>query len=140
MSTADNKALMRCFVQVWGKGSLDTLDELAAPHFSVSYPLLRETVYGSEAFKQVLMGFHAGLPDVEVVSEEVIAEGDKAVVRWTGRGTHQGVFLGIPPTGKQVTWTGITIYRIADGKIVEERGEEDALGMLQQLGVVPSMG
>jgi len=86
------------------------------------------------------MRFHAGLPDVEVVSEDVIAEGDKAVVRWTGRGTHQGVLLGIPPTGKQVTWTGMTIYRIADGKIVEERGEEDALGFLQQLGVVPSMG
>lgn len=140
MSTEENKALVRRFVQVWGKGSLDTLDELAAPNFSVYYPLLRETVHGSEAFKQVLMRFHTGLPDAEVVSEEVIAEGDQVVVRWTGQGTHTGELLGIPPTGKQATLTGITIYRLADGKIVEERGEEDALGFLQQLGVIPAMG
>ncbi len=76
MSTEENKAIVRRFVQVWGKGSLDTVDELAAPDFSVYYPLLRETVHGPEAFKQVLMGVHAGLPDVEAVSEDVIAEGE----------------------------------------------------------------
>ena len=69
-----------------------------------------------------------------------MAAGDKEVVRWTIRGTHTGELMGIPPTGKQVAWTGITIYRLADGKIVEEKGEEDALGFLQQLGVVPGMG
>ena len=140
MAAEENKALARRFVQVWGKESLDTLDELAAPNFSVYYPVLREIVHGPEAFKQVLMGLHAGLSDVEVVSEEVIAEGDQVVVRWTARGTHTGELLGIPPTGKQVTWTGITIYRLTDGKIVEERGEEDALGLMQQLGVNPAMG
>lgn len=140
MSTEANKATVRRFVQVWGKGSLDTIDELAAPNFSVYHPLLRETVHGPEAFKQVLMVIHAGLPDVEVVSENEIAEGDQVAVRWTMHGTHSGELLGIPPTGKQVTLTGITIYRLADGKIVEERGEEDALGFMQQLGVIPSMG
>lgn len=127
METEENKALVRRFVQVWGKGSLDTIDELAAPNFSVYYPLLRETVHGPEAFKQVIMGVHAGLPDV-------------VVVRWTMHGSHTGELLGIPPTGKQVTLTGITIYRLSDGKIVEERGEEDALGLMQQLGVIPVMG
>lgn len=140
MATEENKALVRRFVQVWGKGSLDTVDELAAPDFSVYYPLLPRTVHGPEAFKQVLMRVHAGLPDLEVVSEEVIAEGDQVVVRWTVRGTHTGEWLGIPPTGKQVRWTGITIYRLTDGKIVEERGEEDALGVMQQLGVIAAMG
>ncbi len=140
METEENKALVRRFVQVWGKGSLDTIDELAAPNFSVYYPLLRETVHGPEAFKQVIMGVHAGLPDVEAVSEDVIAEGDQVAVRWTMHGTHTGELLGIPPTGKQVTLTGITIYRLSDGKIVEERGEEDALGFMQQLGVIPAMG
>jgi len=72
--------------------------------------------------------------------EEEMAAGDKEVVRWTIRGTHTGELMGIPPTGKQVAWTGITIYRLADGKIVEEKGEEDALGFLQQLGVVPAPG
>ena len=140
MSIEANKATVRRFVQVWGQGSLDTIDELAAPNFSVYYPLLRETVHGPEAFKQVLMGVHAGLPDVEVVSENEIAEGDQVAVRWMMHGTHSGELLGIPPTGKQVTLTGITIYRLTDGKIVEERGEEDALGFMQQLGVIPSMG
>ena len=140
MSIEANKATVRRFVQVWGQGSLDTIDELAAPNFSVYYPLLRETVHGPEAFKQVLMGVHAGLPDVEVVCENEIAEGDQVAVRWMMHGTHSGELLGIPPTGKQVTLTGITIYRLTDGKIVEERGEEDALGFMQQLGVIPSMG
>ena len=140
MSTEANKATVRRFVQVWGQGSLDTIDELAAPNFSVYHPLLQETVHGPEAFKQVLMGIHAGLPDVEVVSENEIAEGDQVAVRWTMHGTHSGELLGIPPTGKQVTLTGIAIYRLTDGKIVEERGEEDALGFMQQLGVIPSMG
>ncbi len=140
MSTEANKATVRRFVQVWGQGSLDTIDELAAPNFSVYYPLLRETVHGPEAFKQVLMGVHAGLPDVEVVSENEIAEGDQVAVRWTMHGTHSGELLGILPTGKQVTLTGIAIYRLTNGKIVEERGEEDALGFMQQLGVIPSMG
>jgi len=140
MSTEANKATVRRFVQVWGQGSLDTIDELAAPNFSVYYPLLRETVHGPEAFKQVLMVIHAGLPDVEVVSENEIAEGDQVAVRWTMHSTHTGELLGIPPTGKQVTLTGIAIYRLTDGKIVEERGEEDALGFMQQLGVIPSMG
>ena len=140
MVTEENEALVRRFVQVWGQGSLDTIDELAAPDFSVYYPLLRETVHGPEAFKQVIMGVRAGLPDVEVVSEDVIAEGDQVAVRWMMHGTHTGELLGIPPTGKQVTLTGITIYRLIDGKIVEERGEEDALGFMQQLGVIPAVG
>jgi steroid delta-isomerase-like uncharacterized protein len=140
MSIEENKVLVRRFVQVWGQGSLDTIDELAASQFSVFYPLLRETVHGPAAFKQVLQGFRAGLLDSEVVSEEVLAEGDQVVVRWRARGTHTGALLGIPPTGKQVTLTGMTIYRLDAGKIVEERGEEDALGFLQQLGVLPALG
>jgi len=62
------------------------------------------------------------------------------VLRWTAQDRHTGELLGIPPTGKQVTFTGITIYHLAAGKIVEERGEEDALSFMQQLGVVPPMG
>jgi predicted ester cyclase len=100
---------------------------------------LRETVHGPEAFKQVIMRIHAGLSDVEAVSEEVIAEGDQVVVRWTLRGIHAGEIQGIPPTGKHLTLTGIGFYRLTEGKIVEERGEADALGYMQQLGVIPAM-
>ena len=140
MSTQENKVIARRFIQVWGQGSLDTLDELAAPNFSVYYPVLNQPMYGPEAFKQLLMGTRSAVPDAAIECLDEIAEGDKVVVRWTVHGTHQGVFLGIPPTGKRVTWSGITIYRIVDGKVVEERGEEDALGLMQQLGVIPAPG
>jgi predicted ester cyclase len=85
------------------------------------------------------MMVHSGLPDADVSVEEEIAEGDKVVIRWTLRCTHMSELMGIPPTGKQVTWTGITIYRLADGKIVEEKGEEDSLGLMRQLGAVPTL-
>jgi steroid delta-isomerase-like uncharacterized protein len=138
VSIDENKAIIRRFGQVWGRGSLATVDEFADPSFSVYYPLLGEPIRGSEGFKQFLTQFHAAFPDVEVTLEDVIAEDDKVVVRWTLRGTHQRELLGIQPTGKRVAWTGITIYRLARGKVVEERGEEDALGLLRQLGVIPA--
>ena len=68
----------------------------------------------------------------------MVAEGDKDAVRWTGRGTHKGDLMGIAPTGKQLTITGISILRIASGKIIEEWGEMDMLGALQQLGIMSS--
>jgi steroid delta-isomerase-like uncharacterized protein len=138
MSTEDNKAIARRFIQLWGKGSLDMVDELAAPTISVFYSMVPETIDGPEAFKQVLMMMHSGLPDADISVEEEIAEGDTVVIRWTIRGTHMSELMGIPPTGKQVTWTGITIYHLADGKIVEEKGEEDSLGLMRQLGAVPT--
>ena len=73
------------------------------------------------------------------VIDEQLAEGDLVASRWTGRGTHQGELMGIPPTGKQVTVSGITISRVKNGKVVEEWSNWDTLGMLQQLGVVPEM-
>ncbi len=88
-------------------------------------------------FRRVMEGFRAAFPDSNVQVEEEIAKGDKAVIRWTFSGTHQGPLLGISATGKKIKWTGITIYRIVEGKIMEEKGEEDFLGFLRQIGVVP---
>jgi predicted ester cyclase len=79
-------------------------------------------------------------PDLHLTIEDLIAEGDKVVDRQTARGTHQGTFMGIPPTGKQITVTAMNISRIVGGKIVEHWVELDTLGMLQQLGVVPMPG
>jgi steroid delta-isomerase-like uncharacterized protein len=138
-SLADNKALARRFAEeAWGKRNVAVVDELVAPDFIVSYPILPEVVRGREAFKQLLAQFHAALPDIRVTIEDSIAEGDQVVLRWTAQGTHQGDLLGIPATGKSVRWTGVSVYRIVDGKILEERGEEDALGLLRQLGVSPA--
>ena len=80
----------------------------------------------------------AAFPDRHTTSLEIIAEGDKVVHRLSGEFTHQGVFMGIPPTGKRVHWSCIDIWRIAEGKLTEHWVEADMLGMMQQLGLVPS--
>ena len=138
MELEKNKAIARRFTQVWGKGKLDIIDELASPDLSVYYPVFPDVIKGPEAFKQMLTRTRSAFGDRDIKVDEEIAEGDKVVLRWTWTITHQGEFPpGVPPTGKRITWTGISIYRIADGKVVEERGEEDALGFFRQIGLVP---
>ena len=84
--------------------------------------------------------YRSAFPDIQFTIEDLIAEGDKIVTRYTARGTHRGDLQGIPPTGRQVTVTGIIISRFANGKFVEGWLDFDALGMLQQLGVIPAPG
>jgi predicted ester cyclase len=84
--------------------------------------------------------FRTGFPDIKVTVEDLVAEGEKVVARWTWRGTNQGEFQGMSPTGKQVTGSGISIHRFANGKFAEAWVNFDTLGMLQQLGVIPAMG
>ncbi len=137
MSIPLNKDIARRFIQVWGQGSLDIIDELGAPSLTVQYPAIPQVIRGPAMFKTVMQGFRSAFPDSALRVEEEIAEDDKVVIRWTFSGTHQGKLMGIPPTGKKVSWTGITIYRIVDGKVAEERGEEDFLGFLRQIGLIP---
>ena len=139
MSIEENKAIVRRFVEeVWGKADIAAVEQLVHPDITVAYPLLPEVVHGREAFKEVLAQVQTALPDVHASLDELIAEGDKVVARWAMAGTQQGAFGSIPPTGKSVRWTGISICRVADGQVIEDRGEEDALGLMQQLGVVPA--
>ena len=93
-----------------------------------------------EGYKQNLAMVFAAFPDLHLTIEDMIAEGDKVVTRFTIHGTHRGQFQGIPPTGKQFTATGIAISHLVNGSGIELRMEYDYLGMLQQLGVIPSMG
>jgi steroid delta-isomerase-like uncharacterized protein len=136
MSVEDNKTIARRFIQVWGDGNLDVIEELAAPSLVVRYPTIPQVIQSSREFRHVLAGFRSAFPDSALRVEEEIAEGEKVVVRWAFSGTHKGTFMGIPPTDKQVTWTGITIYRIVDGKVVQEQGEEDFAGFFRQVGLV----
>jgi len=138
MSIEENKAIALRFAQVWDKGDPSILDELAAPDLRVYYPLFSEPIQGIEAFKEVLSGIHAAFPDIDMEVGAPIAEGDFVVGPWTISGTHLGELMGIPPSGKRVSWSGITIYRIQNGKVVDERGEEDALGLLRQIGAIPA--
>jgi steroid delta-isomerase-like uncharacterized protein len=89
---------------------------------------------GHEMYSKVMA---TAFPDLEREIGDMVAEGDRVVVRWTGKGTHLGDFNGIPPTGKAATSSGITIFRVAGGRIVEEWAESDMLGLLQQVGAIP---
>ena len=133
MSTEENKALARRWMEeIWGKGNVAAVDELFAPDFVFHYAP-PEVAPDREAYKQTVTMLCAAFPG-PVTIEDMVAEEDKVAVRWTWRGTHTGEFWGIAPTRKQVTMTGISIIRIVGGKIVEEWGESDNLGFMQQLG------
>ena len=138
MSTEDNKALVRRFFEeLWNQGNLVVADELMAPSHVHHFP--GKDIQGPDGVKQLVSGIRTALPDFHLSTDDVIAEADKGVMRFTIHGTHQGEGMGLPPTGKRVVYTGIDIFRIADGKIVERWGEVDMLGLLQQLGVIPAL-
>ncbi len=137
MSVEENKAIARRSMEdVWGKGDLAAIDELYATDF-VWHWAPSAGAPDREGYKQNVTTTFAPFADIHSITEDMVAERDKVVARWTWRGTHKGEFMGIAPTGKQVTVTGISIFRIAGGKIVEEWAEMDMLGMMQQLGAVP---
>ena len=133
----ENKAIARRFAEVFETGDLSVLDELLASNF-VDHNPFPEQAPGAEGMKQLIGIMRATFPDMTVTTDDMIAEGDKVVSRWTGTGTHQGEFMGVPATGNKVTVTGIGIDRIVDGKIVEHWEQFDAMGMMQQLGAIPS--
>ena len=138
MSTEDNKANVRRGFEAVNQKNLAVFDELLTP--DVVFHSASTTMQGLEAYKQLLSVYVTAFPDLQFTIEDMIAEGDTVVVRYTTRGTHQGNFRGIPPTGKQVSATGMFMDRLVNGKAVEQWINGDDLGLLQQLGVIPSMG
>lgn len=139
MTTADNKALVRRYLEeVVSRGNLAAADQLVAADVVFTSPYTPEPIRDLAGFKQMIGGLHSAFPDMRLDEEDVIAEGDRVASRWVVRGTHQGEFMGLPPTGRQFAITGMSIYRIAGGKIVEGWVNDDSLGMLQQLGVIPA--
>ena len=136
----ENKALARRSWEVVTGGSLDTLEDAFAEFYTQDFILHEagEEVVGIEGLAQFVSMMRSALPDLRVTIEDDMAEGEKVVTRWIAQGTHQGELMGVAPTGNRVTVTGITIHRIAEAKIVEEWSNWDALGLMQQLGAVPS--
>jgi steroid delta-isomerase-like uncharacterized protein len=129
MSTEDNKALVRRFWEgLVGTGDLALADELLAPGYTVHYggnpPMDRD------GFLQFLDALRSAFPDVAVTVEDLLAEGDEVAVRWTWGGTSLGPFLGIPQTGEAVAGSGIGLFRIANGRIMEDFVQEDTFGLL----------
>jgi steroid delta-isomerase-like uncharacterized protein len=137
----EHKAIARRWVEeLWSQGNTSVADEIIASNYTVHDPGTPGRAGGVEGEKHAIAMYRTVFPDLRFTMEEMIAEGDRVVVRWTTRGTHRGVLMGIPPTGKQVVVTGISILRMAHRKIAEHRLNWDTLGMLQQLGVVPPIG
>ncbi len=139
MATEANTAVARQFYAALNNHDLAAAAEVIAAEFVAHLPGMPDPL-DREGYRQVGAMFLAAFPDLHLTLDDVIAEGDRVVTRLTERGTHQGEFMGIPPTGRQVAYTSISIDRIADGKIVEHWVNFDALGLLQQLGAIPAPG
>lgn len=127
-----NEGLARRAEQVWNNGNLVQVGKVFAPDFVNHDPVL-PNVADRESFKGFLLASRAAFPDFRVRIEDMIASEDRVAVRRTVTATHEGEFAGIPATGREVSWTGMTIYRIADGKIAEAWWSYDALGLMMQL-------
>jgi steroid delta-isomerase-like uncharacterized protein len=141
MSAEENKAMFRRLMdEVVNKGNLDIIDELVAADVVEHEELLPGLPQNREGVKQFFAILRSAFPDIKATIEDVIAEGDKVVARGTMSGTHQGEFMGIPATGKKVSFGAIDILRITNGKFVEHWGLTDSMAMMQQLGVIPGPG
>ncbi len=140
MSVEHNKELVRRSVaEFYNRENVDVVDEIYTADF-VGHDPAGIKVGGMEQLQQLVTSMYAAFPDFHVVIDELIAEGDKVVKRWTVRFTHTGEFMGSLPTGKAITFSGTDTYRIAGGKLAENWASADWLSMMQQLGVTPPPG
>jgi len=137
MSTEENKALIRRYWQACNEHNFDVLDELTTTDYIQHGTTDDRNLQDVKAFYTILI---AGFPDINAAIDDVIAEGDRVAVKMTTRATHKGEFRGIPPTGKTATVTEMAVYRISEGKIAEGWLLSDMLGLMQQLGVIPTPG
>jgi steroid delta-isomerase-like uncharacterized protein len=138
MSAESNKALSRRLLdEAFNAGNIDVVDELVTTDFVNHDAAMPEAMIGPDAAKASIKGYRSAFPDLRLTIEEQIADDEAVATRWSAKGTHQGDLMGMTPTGKQATVTGITIDKIVDGRIAESWTNWDTLGMLQQLGVVP---
>jgi steroid delta-isomerase-like uncharacterized protein len=135
-TVGEAKAIVRRFYdEVWNAGRLDVVDDLFVDHF-VGHAPGGEVSRGPGAVRDFVADWRSVVPDVQIDVHQQVGEGARVATRFTGHGTHQGAWLGIPPTGKEISLSGISITRVVDGRFVSEWGEFDVIGLLRQLGVV----
>ena len=140
MSEQNKTNIRRLFEEVWNKGQLPVADELFAPTYTHHDSSTPDVGRGPESEKKRVTLYRNAFPDIRLTIEDMLAEGETVVARWSCRGTHKGELNGIAPTGKQFNITGISIARFTNGKMFEGYINWDALGLMQQLGVVPPPG
>jgi len=139
MSDTNKNVVRRLFEEVWNKGNLPVADQLFASTYRHHDPSTLDFGQGPESEKSRVNLYRTAFPDLRLTVEDLISEGETVMARWSCRGTHKGDLSGIAPTGKQFTISGISIARFISGKMVEGWVNWDALGLMQQLGVVPEL-
>jgi steroid delta-isomerase-like uncharacterized protein len=136
----NNKTIVRRLIEeVWNKGNLSVADELFTPNYEHHDPSSPDFGRGPESEKKRATLYRSAFPDLRLTIEDVISEDDTVMTRWSCNGTHKGDLSGIAPTGKHFTISGITVSRLSNGKVAESYVNWDALGLMQQLGVVPQL-
>jgi predicted ester cyclase len=138
MSAEENKAVIhRLTKEFWDEGNASVIDQVVAADFD-DHSAAPGLAPGREGLKQMMLPFRAAFSQPHTTIDDAIVEGEKVVWRWTFQGTHTGLLMGIPATGKAITFTGITIDRVVGGTIVERWNQADFMGLMQQLGVIPA--
>lgn len=132
-SSMNREVARKIYEQCINQGRVELLDQLISDDYAGP-----DGARGPAAFRATVTGLRAGFPDIRFTIEDVFAEDDRVVVRWSWQGTHDGPFRGIAPTHKKITNTGIVIYELRDGKVVRNWLETDRLGALQQMGAAPA--
>ena len=136
-----NKAIVRrLFEELWNKGNLSVADQLFSPNYAHHDPSTPDFGRGPESERKRATLYRTAFPDLQLTIEDLLAEGETVMARWSCRGTHKGDLSGIAPTGKQFNISGVSIARLANGKLAEGWINWDAQGLMQQLGVVPELG
>ena len=138
MTAEANKAVMHRFLEFINTASEKLAQELISPNAVFHVPGRPEPMRGPAGYLAIIGMMRGGFPDIQWTLEEIVAEGDKVAARFTMRGTHRGTFFGVPPTGKTISVQAMNIYRLSGGQFVEEHGQPDMLGLLQQIGAVPT--
>ena len=137
--TKTNKAVMNRFVEFINTASEKLAEELISPNAIFYVPGQPEPMRGPIGYLTIIKMMRSGFPDIQWSLEDIVVEGDKVAARFIMRGIHRGSFLGVPPTGKSIIVQAMNFYRLTDGQIVEEHGQPDFLGLLQQIGAAPTI-
>lgn len=138
MSPEENKAMVReTMLEMWSKGNLDVADKAFASDYVYHDPSTPKPITGPQGLKDFVATYRKAFPNMHLTIADQIAQGDRVVTRWVCIGTHRGDLMGISPTGAEVTVTGLTISRIAQGTIIEDWTSSNTLDVMRQLGVMP---
>jgi steroid delta-isomerase-like uncharacterized protein len=138
MTIEVNKAAMRRFLEFINTASEKLATRLISPSAEFHVPGRSDPMRGPEGYLAIIGMMRGGFPDIQWTLEEMIAEDDRVAARFIMRGTHQGTFFGVPPSGKKIQVQAMNFYRLSNGQIVEEHGQPDLLSLLQQIGAMPT--